>query len=680
MAQRTPLAPFTGGAHIPEALKAQKRWAPWVTKWLPKARGGEGKWDKRPGLGRSTAKPNTWLTYDAALAELKRHPGKYAGLGFVTTGQQLFVGIDLDHCVHDGVIAPWALEIIRQLDSYAEISPSGTGVRIMVLGQVPNDWTNHERGIEVYGGNTSRFLTFTGAHIPDSPADVRQAQVGVLAALETRYAKERTKADVIDISMPDLLDDLCLPSLDGLGLNQKALDFLRDGTAGADRSLTLFATAVSLYAAGLSDAEAFSMLVNNEHAWTLAMEKRGEDHDKALLYLWRHHCCKGRAKVAGNKALTLADFDALTGPEPEAVAPALGGVADDFEVIGEASGPAPAKAAKEARFRVKSPSEFMKRPKTQWLVKGILPQAELCVLFGNSGSGKSFLALDMMGAIARGAEWRGRKTKQGRSVYVASEDANGFTVRLGTYAQHFGLDVEALGIGMIDDTPNLADKADIKDLIAALKTFGKVDIVWIDTLAKSFQGNENSGEDMTRVLSHCALIHRVTGALVVLIAHSGKDTTKGVRGWSGLRGAADVQIEVVRSGDHRAAIIDKQKNGPGEGDEYRFKLESVVLGVDEDGEEINSCVVDHTERGAPVAMAKMPKGANERLVLKVLADMGDLDAGAVPEVTLLATCASQMAHSGTGRDRRGELARRALNALQAAGRVSISGGEVVALV
>jgi putative DNA primase/helicase len=86
----------------------------------------------------------------------------FAGIGYVMTGQQEVVGVDLDHCVEGGVVAPWAAEVVAQLDSYAEISPSGTGLRVMVRGEVPSDWVNHEIGIEIYGGNEARFLTITG--------------------------------------------------------------------------------------------------------------------------------------------------------------------------------------------------------------------------------------------------------------------------------------------------------------------------------------------------------------------------------------------------------------------------------------------------------------------------------------------------------------------------------------
>ena len=60
------------------------------------------------------------------------------------------IAVDLDNCVKDGAVAPWAQEVVDRLCSYTELSPSGNGPRVMALGAIPNDWTNHEVGIEVY--------------------------------------------------------------------------------------------------------------------------------------------------------------------------------------------------------------------------------------------------------------------------------------------------------------------------------------------------------------------------------------------------------------------------------------------------------------------------------------------------------------------------------------------------
>ena len=82
------------------------------------------------------------------------------GLGFVLTADDPFVGIDLDNCfTEEGKILPWAQEIVEMIDSYTEVSPSGTGIRIFVKGKLPGE---HCRtgNIEMY--QQGRYLTVTG--------------------------------------------------------------------------------------------------------------------------------------------------------------------------------------------------------------------------------------------------------------------------------------------------------------------------------------------------------------------------------------------------------------------------------------------------------------------------------------------------------------------------------------
>lgn len=175
---------------IPQALKDQPRWAPWTAIWKEK----KGKYDKVPAWGLSTARPDKWLTYAAALAAYQADPVRFAGLGYVMTGPHGLVGIDLDRCVEGNTIAPWAQKIVDDVGSYTELSPSETGLRIMVHGQAVCDWNNHDIGVEVYAGHTARFLTITGKRLHKSVAEVRAAQIGVLAGLADRYAKVRESA------------------------------------------------------------------------------------------------------------------------------------------------------------------------------------------------------------------------------------------------------------------------------------------------------------------------------------------------------------------------------------------------------------------------------------------------------------------------------------------------------
>jgi hypothetical protein len=217
----------------------------------------------------------------------------------------------------------------------------------------------------------------------------------------------------------------------------------------------------------------------------------------------------------------------------------------------------------------------------------------------------------------------------------------------------------------------------VKAVVAALRTFGKLDVIVVDTYAQVMPGgDENGGVDGGKVVKHCQLLHKLTGALVILVHHVGKDLSKGARGWSGLRAAADVEITVERAQDHRAATVTKQKDGE-EGQEFGFKLNTVSIGEDEEGEDITSCVVEHTAALPKSEQKKDPKGDNEKIVLKNAQDLTGLVDDGVPVNSLIEACVNQMVPPADGkRDRRREVVVRAIESLQAANRLDLTGGNV----
>jgi hypothetical protein len=655
--------PFKGD-NIPATLKANARWAPWKAVFNEKRQ----KFDKiphqakAPYYGISTAKPERWYSYEQALQAYLDNPTLFAGVGYVMTGPHGVVGIDLDDCVHDNVIAPWALEVIQDLASYTELSPSGKGLRILAAGEIANDWTNHDVGIEVYGGHEPRFLTVTGQRLKMSVHEVAAPAASVFVALDAQYAKVKSTATIISLHLPELVDEILLPDVASLGLPYQATDFLSEGTHRGDRSRELFATAVALYAAGLADDEVLSLLVNNQHAFDVAMDHRRCDHDRALMYLWVEHCQKAKAR-ATSKVASVEDFEDIS-PSTELVAL-------------EARAPsAIEKIAKAPRFTFSQAADYLNRKPVTWLIKKVLPHGDVGAVFGESGAGKSFFALDLVMAIAAGTPWKGHEVRQGTVAYVCAEGAGGFTTRLRAYGEHHGVDLAALPVHVLGDAPNFLEKADIRDLTASTKTLGPLSVIVVDTLAQvTAGGNENSGEDMGRALAHCKALSSATGAMVLLVAHSGKDSARGLRGWSGIKGALDVEILVERSDKYRSATITKMKDGEGEGEEFAFSLHSVTVGQDEDGDDITSCVIQHGEAVAKSDRKAPPKGVWQQVVLRQAVALTDLP-GVVTASQLIEASVAEMPEEEGKRDRRRNLVMRALEALVAANRLSTSGGTV----
>ena len=147
--------------NIPEELKVRPQWVVWRTV-------GD-KPDKVPYTARSGRRASStdllaWSSFEEALEAYEN--GQYSGAGFMFSSADPYTGIDLDNCVdEDGQIALWALEIGRYFDSYTEFSATGTGLHVIVRGEVPN---RRKGDVEVY--SSKRFFTVTG-HIVEVCGD-----------------------------------------------------------------------------------------------------------------------------------------------------------------------------------------------------------------------------------------------------------------------------------------------------------------------------------------------------------------------------------------------------------------------------------------------------------------------------------------------------------------------------
>jgi hypothetical protein len=287
--------------------------------------------------------------------------------------------------------------------------------------------------------------------------------------------------------------------------------------------------------------------------------------------------------------------------------------ADDFDIVMEPAEPTPF----TPRFNILPWAEFAVAKPFTWLIKQVMPKAALIVIYGPPGGGKSFWVLDAVNSIARGSQWRGKKVNQGGVLYICAEGAGGFRNRLTAYARHHNVD-STMPVYVLGDAPNLINKSDTPALLKAVEGLGPLSVIVVDTFAQVTPGsNENSSEGAGLALKNCRMLHEKTGATVILVAHSGKDATKGVRGWSGIKGACDCEIEITRveDSDIRIAAITKQKDGEDQEQKYPFKLVTIPVGQDEDGDPVTSCYVEHTDE-IPDGREKKPKiGENEKVLL-----------------------------------------------------------------
>ena len=201
-------------------------------------------------------------------------------------------------------------------------------------------------------------------------------------------------------------------------------------------------------------------------------------------------------------------------------------------------------------------------PEAQWLVEPLFEQDSQVVLWGAPGSGKSFVALSWAMHIATGSPWLGLyPVKEANVVYCVGEGDRGMRRRARAGATEYGFK-SIPGLSFLSSAPRIRDKKVLAEFLKMIKAKRPGQVI-IDTLARSFSGDENSAEHMNDWLNAAGVIQRETGACVMVLHHTAKNIKKGgsasERGSGALRGAMDTSI-LVRGGEHVTLTCVKQKD------------------------------------------------------------------------------------------------------------------------
>jgi putative DNA primase/helicase len=255
------------------------------------------------------------------------------------------------------------------------------------------------------------------------------------------------------------------------------------------------------------------------------------------------------------------------------------------------------------------------------LVQGVLTTDGGSMWYGASNTGKTFLVIDLAASVARGVPWMDRHTEQGLVVYIAAESPSSVRSRLQAYQHHHHCKVPDFAI--VQSPMNLWNTDDDTNLLIPLvqqieqERSKKVRLIVGDTLARLSAGaNENSGQDMGKVVARIDRIRAECKAHFLMIHHSGKTEAYGARGWSGIRAAVDTEVEITEGSSGRCAEITKQRDLPSKGQRIGFRLEHVHLGQTKWGGEATTCVI------APAASP--PKAAGGKSLGKVEGAVLDL--------------------------------------------------------
>ena len=181
---------------IPEELKKYPNWVNWI---LEERNGKLTKIPMNPKTGgrAQSNNPSTWGGYDQVVKKWNECENEHiAGIGFVFSKDDDYSGTDLDHCrnTESGAIEPWAMEVIKSLNSYSEVSPSRTGVKIFTKGNLPIAGSGSKNGnIEMY--YRKKFFTVTGWHLEDTPLTIELRQEE-LKEIYTKHFGHRKKSQV----------------------------------------------------------------------------------------------------------------------------------------------------------------------------------------------------------------------------------------------------------------------------------------------------------------------------------------------------------------------------------------------------------------------------------------------------------------------------------------------------
>lgn len=593
---------------LPDALKpltAEARWVVWRYEWVVNKR-GEGKWTKPPFQARQRQRhaknndPSTWSTYVDALAAYRA--GECDGIGFCLQGSE-FSAFDIDKCRdrETGQIAPEAMKIVDDAVSYTEISPSGTGLRVIgyaaeLKKHRRQKLPNSDVEVESYADAT-RYITITGNPLPGTwpnLADITRVMVGLVAQLDG------VKQEELEVDGPER---------GGSKAEEQKADKASDSNSARRQDDLLPRALVDLIENGPPQTADHSNEFHHAVCW---LADCGWSAARIEAHIAGKPIVPARYanRLAGEIARSL--HKRSTKPSDDA------GARADWSQSGGAH-------REQTGQQVPPPFELQwhgqqsNRKPREWLVENLIPKAHTGILSGQWGTFKTFNALDLAASVMTGTPFAGREVlRRGGVLFIAAEGAFEIPVRLQGLVDHklgplklsraaagnpIDADLERLPFAWIEETPSL--KTDFDRLVAASQSaaahireqFGlPLALTIIDTYSAT--ANLKSGDDSAEnqfIMNRLVELNRKTGAFVLVVDHFGKDVSTGTRGASSKEGAVDVVLALLAERDIAGNISNtrmalRKLRGGRTGAETSFNAQEVDLGNGE-----TTCIIDWRE-------------------------------------------------------------------------------------
>jgi phage/plasmid primase-like uncharacterized protein len=256
----------------------------------------------------------------------------------------------------------------------------------------------------------------------------------------------------------------------------------------------------------------------------------------------------------------------------------------------------------KVKKRVLTAVEMVEKPSPiNWMVEGFVQENALVMVFGQSGSGKTFVVLDWCLRMASGiTEWNGKRIKPGTVMYLAGEGVYGMKGRMAAFYQHHGIDPDTSNIYTSTGGYDINTAEGLKSAFDDISSLPeKPLVVVIDTLHRFFNGDENSSRDVKTMLDACNAIMREFDCTVIIVHHTGvsSEAQNRARGSSAWRAALDIEIAITQKNGIIEVCQKKAKDSELSDPEFLQLLPIEIDGwVDQYGAAFKSAVVVPSEK------------------------------------------------------------------------------------
>lgn len=261
----------------------------------------------------------------------------------------------------------------------------------------------------------------------------------------------------------------------------------------------------------------------------------------------------------------------------------------------------------------------------QWLIYDLFEVDSLCLLFGDPGCGKSFVAIDIALSVATGAPFNCNNIEQGSVVYIAGEGHNGLMRRMAAWGMSHNISYKDAPLFISETPAALTDAHILSQVQAAIDevtaTHGPPVLIVIDTLARNFgPGDENSTQDMSQFIQAVDALRATCKATVLIVHHSGHGDKSRARGAMALKGALDAEYRLDK--EEATGVIRMVATKMKDAEHPKpiaFQLRQVPLSIcNDDGSPIFSAVLESVDYAPSPQKGKAGQGKHQVKALEIL--------------------------------------------------------------